>query len=142
MADILSSHPDAKLFYIANGVVFKCNSAVGLCWETKDKVEVNYKWILPRELKPIKPRAKFHLIYIASHYKMEHGGGFTRTEYYLPNGDLIYTNDCSEGHGGCNRREMNTVIDLFKEYSQQYRIKKVMSSQIKRKTSKKGCGCK
>lgn len=134
---------DNILDMVAHGIVYKCDSAIGLCWDVKDKVD-SRNGILPRELKPISPRKKFYLIYKGYHYRpiKRFTNPFTITKYYLPSGEMIYSHKCEQGHGACHRIEMNTVVDLFNEYaSQQYRKKKTAKPTPKRKVVKK-CKCK
>ena len=134
---------DTILDMVAKGIVYKCDSAVGLCWDVKERISAR-NGILPRDFKPLSPRKKFHLVYIGSHYRpiKRFTNPFTITKYYLPNGEMIYSNKCYQGHGACHRIEMNNVVDLFNEYSsQEYRKKKSAKPKPKRKVVKK-CKCK
>jgi len=126
---------------ITNGIIIKCDSDIGLCWEIKDQVYAR-RGALPRDLKPITPRKRFYLTYLSTRYQAPFMGGYSITEYFLPNGELIYSNKCAQGHSACKHAETLKVVELFKKYSsQQYRKIRTDYSKAKRKPVKK-CRCK
>jgi hypothetical protein len=131
---------EAKLDLATNGIIVRCDSDIGICWEIKDQVYAR-NGILPRDLKPISPRKKFYLTFLSERYTAPLMG-YTISSYFLPNGKLIYSNRCDQGHGACKHQETLKVLELFKMYpSQQYRTKKSAKPKPKRKVIKK-CKCK
>jgi|WetSurMetagenome_2_1015567.scaffolds.fasta_scaffold78643_2 hypothetical protein len=131
---------EAKLDLATNGIIVRCDSDIGICWEIKDQVYAR-NGILPRELKPISPRKKFYLTFLSKKY-MAPMMNYSISEYFLPNGKLIYSNRCDQGHSACKHAETLKVLELFKTYSsQQYRTKKPAKPKPKRKVIKK-CKCK
>jgi hypothetical protein len=143
--DILSENDDVSVRSIAKGYVVKCNSPIGICFDTVEKQYADSDGTLRGTIPRRKSRAKFYLIYVSTEYEDERGWtNFTRTEYFLPDETPIFVNDCMRGHGHCNHLEDLKVVELFNDYRNGliYRKKKVSKPKKRIVIKKKKCGCK
>lgn len=133
---------EVQLDLITNGIIVKCDSDIGICWDINDQ-SYTRNGVPTRDLKPVRPRKKFHLTYLSMRYEGPLSG-YSISKYFLPNGELIYTNKCAKGHSACKHAETLKVLELFKMYSsQQYRTKKPIKPKIIRKKKiVKKCKCK
>jgi hypothetical protein len=127
--DILSTEPNAKLVSITVGYVSKCDSSSGICFNIVDQ-KYGSSGVHGTFLK-FKPRLKFHFDYISKHYRNDHMNEFSRIECYLPNGEMVFVNDCHSGHGHCSHLETMRIAELFNKYRGQiYRKSSKTTSKI------------
>ena len=145
--DLLSKYPDAVKVRMVKGYVAPSDSDIGISWDIVG--EVSYPLRAWSEIPTRKPRNRFYLEYILTIYKskmkFDHGGysEFRHVEYMLPNGTVIYTNDCGAGDSQCRKDETNDVIKLFNQH--RYNGMEVIQIRKKKITSKpkrKTCRCK
>lgn len=136
--DILSNYPDAELQSMTKGYVHKCDSQSGICFdilETKYAYDGQIRGDFPKR----KSRAKYYFTYIVQRFREdpESMTEFRRSEYYLPDGTLIFSNDCFAGHSHCSHMETMKVAELFDQYrSSEFRRKKSVKPKMVRKPKK------
>lgn len=151
--DLLSQYPNATLLSVYEGYVYKCKSdPSGLCHDRLgDKSNTLRDGKLYGTISKRKAKVTNYFKYVMTTYYNETRGQeqFTRSEYYLPNGELIYTSDCFDSYGECFNKINRGVLKLLDRfYSQEeYRKPKSTKPKIIRKPKKvvkkkKGCGCK
>ena len=121
--DILSKHPESKKIRQVDGFVVKCVSPRGICFQEKTKAKNFFKYI------------------VTEYFIIGGGNKFSRNEYFLPNGELIYVKDT---YGGASHEYKTMVDDIEILFKQQFG-KDYLSfrkSTGKNKPKVKKCSCR
>lgn len=124
-ANILGRLDNPVKVQMRKGYYIPSDSDVGISLEMIGEIHYpleSRRW--EQKISTRKPRCKFYLEVTFTVYKMNPSSHdlVTRTEYRLPNGELVYVGDCEEHNTPCSRKRFLRAFELFKQYSKSKRL--------------------